>query len=1327
MKSVLRCTAFFLFFTYPLALFAQITCEQYRAEYIKWVQDGSCSADAGCQEGSYWRSCISYSGVSVTSAENNSEKISCVGTQVYDTWDDDPAPPDVPPTHDVSHWVVEYYIGRCNTQPPPPSNPPSGPSSSSGPPGSCPIKGSIVHLEDRSLSESVPIVGAPFSLFYHSSFQEGRTANFKIKIDISGDEPRDYIQSFVVENRRNGVLVDTVTYPTSSANQNYSYIWNGMDASNTTKVPSAKFSVAINETSPVGTFPVLHEITLAHFSAKGIGLGGWLPSILKRYDPLAMRMYSAEGGFTEVEAKPIDLTYLYVPSSSGNEVYIFDATGRHIQTRTGLTGATIFSFNYDVNGYLISISQPFGRTTFFNRNLSGKIVSITSPKGQITTIGLDTNDYISSIKNPNNETYNFTYYGIGGLLYTFQKPRGELSSFYYDTEGYIVKDEHSGGYFFDLVKGINFGVGSDVTVTSSMGRTVNVQTTVGSESINRNIFSSSGLNTSSSYTKQGSEYNRYDVMPGYSRMALSSDDKRFGKGVRFVQNETLSINGAGSRQNTSTQDITLNDTNDPFSVSSWLFESQLSGTNTKVSTSYDPITKTFTSTTYLNRTTEVKIDSYERVTSWKKGSLNAVLFNYSSENLASISQGSRTTTLDYNTTSGFLESITSPLNQATTFVYNNAGRVTSKILPDSRVIGFGYDANGNVTSVTPPGKPAHVFGINAHEVVGSYEPPTLSGVSVVNTTYQYNLDKQLTQITRPDGATIDFNYGLTTGVLESFVTPDGTYTQTMDTTNGLPSTIYQPDNSWTSISYAGTSMIGSTNYDSSSSMIGSYAPTFSSVALVESDTVTNSIGTTSTISYQYNDDEDLKKAGDVTLTYNTPNGQLTGTSMGSGTSAITDAYTYNNYGEVTDYVAKRGTTTIYSLTLARDASGRINGKTQTMNGTTDAYDYTFDVTGRLTETKKNTATVATYNYDSNSNRNGGTIGAQPTSATYDDQDRLLTYNTLSFTYNANGDLASKTNNTLSQTTQYTYDVFGNLKQVQLPSGTVITYEVDALNRRIGKRVNGVLQRRWVYMDQYRIAAELNASGAITKRFVYGSKSNIPDYMIMGSTKYRIISDHLGSPRLVVKMSDGSIAQRMDHDEFGRVTVNTSADFTPFGFAGGLYDQQTGLVRFGARDYDPETGRWTSKDPILFKGGDVNIFGYVQNDPVNFVDPIGLWSIQASIFTGAGGSITIGADNSSGRPFITLRFGYGIGVGASYDEKGSSPVPQCPQNGPNASIGLYGDASVTNGPHEVGVSGGGGVSSKRSAPYYLYSSPTNTLGTSMGVGGGASVGVELSFF
>jgi len=111
-------------------------------------------------------------------------------------------------------------------------------------------------------------------------------------------------------------------------------------------------------------------------------------------------------------------------------------------------------------------------------------------------------------------------------------------------------------------------------------------------------------------------------------------------------------------------------------------------------------------------------------------------------------------------------------------------------------------------------------------------------------------------------------------------------------------------------------------------------------------------------------------------------------------------------------------------------------------------------------------------------------------------------------------------------------------------------------------------------------------------------------MVRGGATHRLITDHLGSPRLVVNTADGTISQRLDYDEFGNVILDTYPGFQPFGFAGGFYDRDTNLVRFGARDYDAWTGRWTAKDPIRFGGGDTNLYGYVVDDPVNVTDPSG---------------------------------------------------------------------------------------------------------------------------
>jgi RHS repeat-associated protein len=73
----------------------------------------------------------------------------------------------------------------------------------------------------------------------------------------------------------------------------------------------------------------------------------------------------------------------------------------------------------------------------------------------------------------------------------------------------------------------------------------------------------------------------------------------------------------------------------------------------------------------------------------------------------------------------------------------------------------------------------------------------------------------------------------------------------------------------------------------------------------------------------------------------------------------------------------------------------------------------------------------------------------------------------------------------------------------------------------------------------------------------------------------------------------------------------------------LHDRDTGLVRFGFRDYDPDTSRWTAKDPILFAGGNVDLYGYCLNDPVNLVDPYG-YSAVGDIYTGIVTAISEGA-------------------------------------------------------------------------------------------------------
>mgnify|MGYP006335905819 FL=1 len=323
----------------------------------------------------------------------------------------------------------------------------------------------------------------------------------------------------------------------------------------------------------------------------------------------------------------------------------------------------------------------------------------------------------------------------------------------------------------------------------------------------------------------------------------------------------------------------------------------------------------------------------------------------------------------------------------------------------------------------------------------------------------------------------------------------------------------------------------------------------------------------------------------------------------------------------------------------RDKAGRILARSEEVLAgaatVTKALGYTYDLSGRLERVSENGGQTAQYVYDANGNRKQKVTPVGTVSGTYDAHDRISRYcpqnaggdpspimglPCFSYTYRASGELATKTDLFTSHVTQYDYDERGALRGVTLPDGRVIEYELDPVGRRIGKKVGGVRQWGLIYQGSIGVAAQLDAANGVAAQFIYTTKAHVPELMLRASpgsssfNTYRLITDHLGSVRLVVNTSDGSVAQRLEYDEFGNVLLDTNPGFQPFGFAGGLYDADTGLVRFGARDYDAVAGRWTAEDPILFRGGSTNLYIYVGNDPVNRFDPTGLleWGFGLSV-------------------------------------------------------------------------------------------------------------------
>jgi RHS repeat-associated protein len=374
------------------------------------------------------------------------------------------------------------------------------------------------------------------------------------------------------------------------------------------------------------------------------------------------------------------------------------------------------------------------------------------------------------------------------------------------------------------------------------------------------------------------------------------------------------------------------------------------------------------------------------------------------------------------------------------------------------------------------------------------------------------------------------------------------------------------------------------------------------------------------LSFGYDNDGLLNLAGALTVVPDPQNGRLSATTLGT----VTDAYGYDTNGLLASYAATYSGTPVYTESIvSRDLNGRITERTDALAGASHDWKYVYDPAGRLTDVTEDGTAVSHYGYDGDDNRTTFTNLGGTVNPSYDVQDRLGTYGSTTYAFSANGELVSKTVGT--QVTSYTYDALGNLLNVTLPvalpdGAQTIDYIVDGQNRRVGRKVNGTLVQGWLYQDQLRPVAQLDSSGTnVVARFVYGSKANVPDYMVTSGGTYRILSDHLGSPRAVVDVASGNLIETINFDEFGNEsdalagTLPAGYVRIPFGFVGGLDDPDTGLVRFGARDYDATTGRWTSKDPWRFRGG-MNLYGYVVSDPVNVTDPTGF----AGFSPGGGG-------------------------------------------------------------------------------------------------------------
>ena len=180
---------------------------------------------------------------------------------------------------------------------------------------------------------------------------------------------------------------------------------------------------------------------------------------------------------------------------------------------------------------------------------------------------------------------------------------------------------------------------------------------------------------------------------------------------------------------------------------------------------------------------------------------------------------------------------------------------------------------------------------------------------------------------------------------------------------------------------------------------------------------------------------------------------------------------------------------------------------------------------------------------------------------------------------------------------YTFD-----PEHRLTSVGTSAYAYDGAGTRL-RAIHSGIETKYLYDLAGNLLAEADANGVILSYYLHGL-----GLLAMITPQDETFSYHYDGTGNTIVITDqaGNTQNTYAYTPFGIRTENEAVD-QPFTFSGeyGVIQEPTGLYYMRARYYDPILGRFISEDPISFAGGDVNLFAYVGNNPINFVDPWGL--------------------------------------------------------------------------------------------------------------------------
>ncbi len=920
-----------------------------------------------------------------------------------------------------------------------------------------------------------------------------------------------------------------------------------------------------------------------------------------------------------IRMEPRELIEVAAPS--GRELWHFDQQGRHLRTFNTLTGAQTWQFEYD-DGRLVAMTDVDGNTISIERNGDGQPTRIIAPFGQETALEVDSDGYLVGLTRPGEEQWSLIY-GDGGLLTGFTDPADRSYAFAYDSLGRLVGDTGPNGGHISLAR-VDHEDGYEVSFTSAEGLTTLYQIDALSDGITRvRVTDPAGAVTESLRFRDGEQ--QMSLADGTVIVVRQRPDPRFG--LESALTETHITSPAGVDTSTiSTREVNLADPFDPLILIDLVATTTSNGRT--MTTTFDAATRTLTHISPTGQTVIQVLDEAGRIISEATGEdIDPLEREFNARGLPIVvSHGDHINHFEYDD-QGRLVTTTDAIGRQTHYAYDEADRLVEIEHPSGRIVKTEREPDGRASAIiTPSGAEHQLLWDSAGEMAG-YQPPGNPAY-----TLSYDLDRHLSGSAMPSGRQLHWHRDAA-GRASGASYPEAEIEIVYEDVTDRPARLTR--------SSVGNGQTQQINFDFGGSSLMSKR--FEGVAEAQFDYgydqegfLVSLAGTVGTESFDWTLGRDadgrLAAQGEVVVSRDGPGRRPDQYQSSNFSLALTyDSRLRQTRRELRDSADEL----IAALDIAYNRVDWVVSNALTSGAQTVTWSYQFDEDGMLATVLRDQQPVESYAYDLNGNRISADREDGLVTASFDDQDRLLEQGGLAFEVDVDGFVTERAGQAL------VYSTRGELLSAVVDAGTVL-YSNDGFGRRVARTDPQGNSTFYLYGDPaapMRVTASIDPDGLATI-YYYDHDGLLYAFRRNGST-YGVLSDRTGSPRIIAN-SAGQVVREITYDGFGRIVDDSNPGLQiAVGFGGGIPDPDTGLVRMGFRDYDPNTGRWNARDPIWFDSDQFNLYVYARNNPVSRRDPLGLLCIGASAYAGIGlgGSLCIG-----GRHGISLCWEAGFGAG-----------------------------------------------------------------------------------